>query len=80
MDIVPLACEDGAACEPVRSAILSLVYMYNLHPGANLLPGAKLHPGVNLHPLCSVHMSINCVHILLDWLFKHITNHVLSFT
>ena len=30
---------------------LSLVYMHNLHPGANLLPGAKLHPGVNLHPL-----------------------------
>ena len=31
--------------------ILSLVYMHNLHPGANLLPGAKLHPGVNLLPL-----------------------------
>ena len=25
-------------------------------------------------PLCSVHMSINCVHMLLDLLFKHITN------
>ena len=24
-----------------------------------------LHPGVNLHPLCSVHMSINCVHMSL---------------
>ena len=44
--------------------------MHNLHPGANLLPGAKLHLGVNLHPLCSVHMSINCVHMLLDLLFK----------
>ena len=43
-------------------------------PGANLPPGAKLHPGVNLHPLCSVHMSVNCVHMLLDLLFKHITN------
>ena len=32
-------------------AFLSLVYMQNLHPGANLLPDAKLHPGVNLHPL-----------------------------
>ena len=31
--------------------VLSLVYMHNLHPGANLLPGAKLHPGVNLLPL-----------------------------
>ena len=30
---------------------LSLVYMHNLHPGANLLPVAELHPGVNLHPL-----------------------------
>ena len=48
--------------------------MHNLHPGAYLLPGAKLHPGVNLHPLCSVHMSVNCVHMLLDLLFKHITN------
>ena len=48
--------------------------MHNLHPGANLLPGAKLHPGVNLHPLCSVHMSVNCVHMLLDLLFKHITH------
>ena len=55
-------------------ADLSLVYMHNLHPRANLLPGAKLHPGVNLHPLCSVHMSVNCVHMLLDLLFKHITN------
>ena len=48
--------------------------MHNLHPGANLLPGAKLHPGVNLHPLCSVHMSVNSVHMLLDLLLKHITN------
>ena len=31
--------------------LLSLVYMQNLHPGANLLPGAKLHPGVNLNPI-----------------------------
>ena len=31
--------------------VLSLVYMHNLHPGANLLPGAKLQPGINLHPL-----------------------------
>ena len=54
-------------------SIYSLVYMHNLHPGANLLPGAKLHPGVNLHPLCSVYMSVN-VHMLLDLLFKHITN------
>ena len=44
--------------------------MHNLHPGANLLPCAKLHPGVNLLP----HMSINCVHMLLDLLLKHITN------
>ena len=35
----------------IRARMLSLVYMHNLHPGANLLPGAKLHPGVNLHPL-----------------------------
>ena len=34
-----------------RARMLSLVYMHNLHPGANLLPGAKLHPGVNLLPL-----------------------------
>ena len=34
-----------------EKSLLSLVYMHNLHPGANLLPGAKLHPGVNLHPL-----------------------------
>ena len=37
---------------PEKSILnLSLVYMHNLHPGANLLPGAKLHPGVNLLPL-----------------------------
>ena len=34
-----------------REYLLSLVYMHNLHPGANLLWGAKLHPGVNLLPL-----------------------------
>ena len=34
----------------------------------------NLHQGANLHPVCSVHMSINCVHMLLDLLFKHITN------
>ena len=32
----------------------------------------NLHPGVNLHPLCSVHMSVNCVHMLLD-LFLNIS-------
>ena len=47
--------------------------MHNLHPGANLLPGTKLQPGVHLHPLCSVHMSINCVHMLLDFSL-HITH------
>ena len=40
--------------------------MHNLHPGANFHTVAKLHQGVKLHPLCSVHMSINCVHMLLD--------------
>ena len=58
----------------LNNPALSLVYMHNLHPGSNLLPGAKLHPGVNLHSLCSVHMSVNSVHMLLDLLFKHITN------
>ena len=50
--------------------------MHNLYPGANLLPIAKLHSGVNLLPLmiCSVHMSINCVHMSFDLLFKHTTN------
>ena len=36
----------------------------------------KIALEVNLHPLYSVHMSINCVHMLsvLDLLFKHFTN------
>ena len=70
---ITLSFTDVCKSCPSRG-FLSLVYMHNLHQRANLLPGAKLHPGVNLHPLCSVHMSINCDHMLLDLLFKHVTN------
>ena len=48
--------------------------MHNLHPDANLHTGAELHQKKICTPLCSVHMSINCVHMLLDLLFKPITN------
>ena len=55
-------------------SVLSLVYMYNLLPGANLHTGSNSDGEQFCTSLCNVHMSMKCVHMLLDMHFKHTTN------